>query len=88
MFLAFHKGRLYFIAIEIKGYAKNVRKKLKKAYGEPYQENKLVESYYWFGDLVTLGFDQKSKTDDSTIRLFSKVIADEISKANEEKEKK
>ena len=81
---SFYKGQLSDILIKTKGYinSRGVLKILQTAYGNGYQSNEYIERYVWFGDKVTMSYNQNSITDDATIIIYSKKLSD-MKKADE-----
>ena len=77
----FHKNKLAIIMIEIKGYSnsRGFLDLLKIAYGDGWQPNQYIETYYWDGSIVHMTYDENSITHNSTIFIKSnelKRIAD------------
>lgn len=80
----FYDEQLSTITIKTEGYSnsRGVLKILQTAYGKGYQSNEYIERYFWFGEKVTMAYDQNSITDDATIIIWSNKI-EGLKKANE-----
>jgi len=77
VYYAFYKKQLYSVIIKTKGYSnsRGFLSILQKAYGNGSQSNEYIEKYYWFGELVTLSYNQNSITDDATIYFSCKKLS-------------
>lgn len=88
----FYKGHLDFILIEIVGYSnsRGIKGVFESQYGKGYQSNEYIEKYYWFGNNVSLCYDENSLNQNSKIMISTKMYNKEKEadkKAIEEKAK-
>jgi hypothetical protein len=77
--LAFYKGKLLSITIKTKGFVNStgMLNVLNKAYGFGKKPNEYIEEYYWWGNKVSMSYNQNSITDDASIFMFSKELSEE-----------
>jgi hypothetical protein len=65
----FYKNQLSCIVVEIDGLvnSRGILGILQSAYGKGYQSNEYIEEYNWFGEKITMSYDENSITGDATI---------------------
>jgi hypothetical protein len=78
----FYKGKFFFVLIQTPGLtdSRALRAALESQYGKGYQSNEYIEEYYWFGEAVTMSYDENS------INGSAKIIITSISISKEEEE--
>lgn len=86
----FYKEILCGIIIETEGYSnsRGILDLIKSLYGDGYQSNEYIEQYYWFGDIVTLSYEENLITNDAAIIFKSKKIIEQQNEDKKEKAKK
>jgi hypothetical protein len=69
----FYKNRLHAVRMKTKGFidSRALLEVLRQAYGRPYQPNRFMEGYRWFGSKVTISYDENSIIHDADVWFFS-----------------
>lgn len=86
----FYKGYLSFILIKTKGYtnSRGIKDVIVNLYGNGWQSNRYMEKYNWFGENVSLSYDENSITNDAQIVFQSKPLSKQRELDKKEKDEK
>lgn len=77
---SFYKDKLYSVLIQTKGSINSgkVKAAFQAQYGPGFQRNRFAETYFWFGNKVTLYYDENAITHDAAIIISDNGISARI----------